>query len=76
MGWGGGVGGGGDVVGLVEWVVVGMVGEWWWCWVVEWVVVGWMVVVGWVGGKVGSGFDDGCRGGWCASEGWGGWCMK
>ena len=26
------------------------------------------------GGKVGCGFDDGCRGGWCASEGWGGWC--
>ena len=27
-----------------------------------------------VGGKVGCGFDGGCRGGWCASEGWGGWC--
>ena len=41
------------------------------------VVVGWMVLVKWmgdrvgVGGKVGRGFDGGCRGGWCASEGWG-----
>ena len=29
---------------------------------------------GGVGGKVGCGFDGECRGGWCASEGWGGWC--
>ena len=27
-----------------------------------------------VGGKFGCGFDGGCRGEWCASEGWGGWC--
>ena len=26
---------------------------WWWCWVVEWVVVGWMMVVGLVGDRVG-----------------------
>ena len=45
-------------------------------------MVGQMVVVGWVGdrlgvgGKVGCGFNGGCRVGWCTSGGWGGWCMK
>ena len=40
------------------------------------VVVGGLVI-GWgLGGKVGCGFNGGCRVGWCASEGWSGWCMK
>ena len=42
--------------------------------VVTWVWWGGWVIGWWVGGKVGCGFDGGCRGGWCASEGWGGWC--
>ena len=32
-------------------------------------------MIGWgVGDKVGCDFDGGCRGGWCASEGWGRLC--
>ena len=38
-----------------------------------WWLGGWWWWGGWVGGKVGCSFDVGCRGGWCASEGWGGW---
>ena len=60
---------GGDGSG-VAWVDDGMGWGWYCCWVVEW------VVVGWVGVKVHCGFNGECRGGWCASEGWGGWCMK
>ena len=34
-------------------------------------------MIGWgVGGKVGCGFNGGCRVWWCVSGGVGGWCIK